>query len=784
MREAISWRVLMWFGLLALFLSLETWIFGPYSYVPLHDTGNGQVPAFHMLVRSVREYGLSYWYPFHLAGNDESATYSLFQLVTPFFMFLPIWLAFSAVLIIQHFLGGLSMYVFCRARLDMNKVASAIAGIAYTSPIIIMFGAQSHQEWWMNNYLEYRLAYAFAVPALPLFCLAIDYASERARILQSGLIGLGIGAALVLSMFFIAFWPYTLAVLGIYSITMGRGRYRARLVVLLAVTAASGLLQIDHLIAASNLYPQSHRALMDLVHMSFGPVGAAGKVDQSWFDLVMLFVRAATDVPDILDQMWRLFFIEFPIQITVIVVVFLAALVVTRQRERYADGLLPIIFTCLVFVALIILAGPIHAIMSQKLGKLFARLHFGYYTWGIGAKFLLVMAFGYALHIISEWRGSRWLTAWRIPVIAVVGIIPIIYATSSYKITSILHWAQNGSSFANYESPQMQELKQLAAGSGPYRVASITGHSPPMSLHPNFVNPLGFESVDGYENLYALRYGRFFLAVINPQKENYLDQFVRGHIGRSLDDRPAVSNMLYIVNTSNELRRMVDLDLLALANVRYILSPVALDDPRLKLVLKPGAAEMSGLPPVARWLHDAMLPALRKFFSFNISATYQINLIDQTLPINFGGRQIFVYENTLALPRAFVAPEMEVHSPENVWRALPGRSTNELMLKAIVEAPVALPPPQGTTIEASAPRFVHYQPGSYAIEGVAAMPALLVITNSYSEYWMPEVNGKAAKAMPAYGAFTAVPVPAGRFTVTMRYEPPTALSRLGFGAQR
>lgn len=780
-RETISWQVVIWFVLLALFLSMESWIFGPYSYLPLHDAGDGQVPTFYTLARSVLEHGYSYWYPYHLAGVDERSTYSLWHLITPFFMFLPIWLAYASVLFLQHLLGGLSMYAFCRIRFRMSKLASAIAGVAYTSPIIIMFGAEAHQTWWMNNYFEYRLAWGFAIPALPFFCLALDYANERASLLRAGLIGLAIGVVLVLAMFFIAFWPYTLVVLGIYAVTMGRGRIVSRIVVLFAVAAASALPQIDHLYAASYLYPESHRAIMD---MSAAAVGKHQYTGGSWPDLTKLIIQIAKDMPyHIVFFVWRFFFIVFPIQITATVVIFLTTLGFANYRAQYGREMLAIFLGFIAFAGLILMAGPLKVIF-QKLSGIFSRIDFNY-AWGCGVKFFIIVAYGYALHIVSKWHGTRWVTTCRVGILLTMAVIPIVYANSTYKAASILHWAQNGSSFANYDSPQLRQLKELAGESGPYRVASITGYSVPLSLYPNFVNPLGLESFDAYENLFPQRYGRFFLTAIGPEKEQYLDKFIHGFIGKQLDDQYVVSSLVYIIYVSGGAARMVNLDLLGLANVRYILSPVILNDPRLKLVLKPeeAATNMSALPPVARTLHESILPPLRKVFSRSNNATYLINLVDQMIPINFGGRQVYIYENTLVLPRAFVPAKADVHSPDGVWVALLGRSVKKLTSEAIVEKPIVLPtaPSTRTAGKTVAPSFLHYKPGSYEVEGATPKPALLVITNSYSKYWKAEVNGKPAEAVPAYGAFTAVPIPAGHFNVKMRYESPTLLSRLGAG---
>jgi hypothetical protein len=50
--------------------------------------------------------------------------------------------------------------------------------------------------------------------------------------------------------------------------------------------------------------------------------------------------------------------------------------------------------------------------------------------------------------------------------------------------------------------------------------------------------------------------------------------------------------------------------------------------------------------------------------------------------------------------------------------------------------------------------------------------ALLIVTNSFSPFWVAEIDGKRAPLFPAYHAFWGLALPAGATSVVFRFEPP------------
>jgi hypothetical protein len=364
-RSDLSPKLLLGFFVLALFLSLESWIFGPYSDIPMHDVGNGQVPAFYRLAQNFYEYGYHYWYPYHLTGNDQSATYSLLHLITPFYVFLPIWLAFSSVLVLQHFFGALAMYLFCRKKFNLPKVSACIAAIAYTSPFLVMFGAEAHQQWWMNNYFEYRLAWGFAIPLLPLFLLGLDRATCQEKLKNTIFWAIFLGVVLVLTMFFIAFWPYTLLMFAIYSFTLGIGSFLKKVLVLAVITVVSGLLQIDHLVAASYIYPESHRQIRDL----FASSNVLLKVE-NWEDYFLLIKTIIFNLPKQLhDSYYKYTVLRFPISVAGIFLILLPSIILFRKNWDHRKSILRILASLFIFGLILAFGESIRALLYQRSEK-------------------------------------------------------------------------------------------------------------------------------------------------------------------------------------------------------------------------------------------------------------------------------------------------------------------------------------------------------------------------------------------------------------------------------
>jgi hypothetical protein len=74
--------------------------------------------------------------------------------------------------------------------------------------------------------------------------------------------------------------------------------------------------------------------------------------------------------------------------------------------------------------------------------------------------------------------------------------------------------------------------------------------------------------------------------------------------------------------------------------------------------------------------------------------------------------------------------------------------------------------------------------GSYNTRRVlvtADQASLVFFGDPYSKLWRARIDGAPAVVLPALGAFKAVPVPAGRSTSRLRFEPPLVGGTL-FGA--
>src|SRR5581483_8182898 len=473
------------------------------------------------------------------------------QLETPFFLLFPIWAAAGSILFIQHFLGGLSMYAYCRNRFSMAPTAAVIAGVAYTAPISIMFGSLSPHQWWWNNFFEYRIAWGFAEPALPLFILLIDYASSAKDISRNLVFGTIIGALLGVSMFIVAFWHYTVIVFLMCILFLGRGPWLNRLAVFTAVAIVSAIPQLRAIIGSTYLYAGSHRVLTDL------PPAAA-----SWSTVIHDVVTGVLTLG--FDSFYGLYFRIFPVSFIVIGTAIILS-IYRRLPDIRTMCLICVFYLC--FQTTVSLSDSYKAILGLLSAPvIFYRLN-TWYLWQIGTKFILVLGFGYATHLMLLICPIRFKSSCH-AVIVVVVAAPIAYSTLDYLWTDLALWAQSGSAYANYNSPQMRQLGSIAGNDTPYRVATIANYYP-VPIEPNFVNPLGFEGIDGHENLIPLRFGRYLLTIIEGERATYLDQFVHSHVGTIYDDKPIVSNRAYILYKEGPIKDSVNLDLLAFGNVRY-----------------------------------------------------------------------------------------------------------------------------------------------------------------------------------------------------------------------
>ena len=130
-----------------------------------------------------------------------------------------------------------------------------------------------------------------------------------------------------------------------------------------------------------------------------------------------------------------------------------------------------------------------------------------------------------------------------------------------------------------------------------------------------------------------------------------------------------------------------------------------------------------------------------------------------------------VYRNHGALPRTFLVDGVEVHrDAESLFERMLDTSYDPKRL-AVTEAPPNAPLPTGSGGPTGSATMVEYQPNHVKADVDAPENAVLVLADTHYPGWRATIDGEPAEIFPAYYAFRAVVVPAGRHTVQFHYFP-------------
>ncbi|MBI4678735.1 MAG: hypothetical protein HY748_14240 [Elusimicrobia bacterium] len=313
----------------------------------------------------------------------------------------------------------------------------------------------------------------------------------------------------------------------------------------------------------------------------------------------------------------------------------------------------------------------------------------------------------------------------------------VLFALSvQLKAVNIAEWYFWGGYAANYSSPVYRDL--ASRREDPFRVATFTH-----GLNPSYANAYGLETVDGYLNIYPKAYQRFWSKVIGPltSQDAYYDEFFNRSGNKVYlflrDAEPFVAGGL-------PFSRFYRLPLLSLANAKYLISRIPLLHDDLKPIRVP-----------APW------PGERK------------ERLKLRLRENFSGKtHLYVYENTSALPRAFLVRKARFFPDrEALLQQLAGAAARELRDTVFLEESFSKSVGPGP-FEPGKVSFSAYHPDRIELRLETAGPALLVVSNTFNPYWRCEADGVEKEIVPAFGAFWAVRLASPARNVTFRYDPP------------
>jgi hypothetical protein len=156
---------------------------------------------------------------------------------------------------------------------------------------------------------------------------------------------------------------------------------------------------------------------------------------------------------------------------------------------------------------------------------------------------------------------------------------------------------------------------------------------------------------------------------------------------------------------------------------------------------------------------DARLPADR----------LDVVAIARGRPVAFRNDQVIIYENTAALPHAWLVHDVRQADGMNGAQAFAAGTLDPRVTATVDGAPPAVAAAPRTTPDQAA--VTEYQPDYLAVTVKASANGFLVLSDVYADGWKATVDGKEARIYRANGALRGVAVPAGEHTVQFTYAP-------------
>ena len=707
--KALAWlasKPALIFFAWSFWLSAEYLVFGPASYVRIHDNGDATLP---MLLAHVPPHGLP-WNFLALCGVDGWA--GGVQITSVLFYCLPGWLAYGLFTLAQRFIAGYFMHRLLKDTLNISLLPGVFAGLVYAQ-----FAQASNNASWAG----FTLYDTLGLPGLPLLIWLL-YGLMKSASRWWPVAGLLLGVAFGICS------PYMFApfiFLAVCSwVLLAPPEKPVRLLVLAGLLIAGcALINFPAVWAGSLNAPLSHRAawapnpshsLSWLENFQFG----WGFVADNALPLALAVVGWVMSS----GRNFRLMVLAGLLTLAVLFVISYEALMSVLQGHLgfLAGFQFSRVYLIIPFLAAV--AGAVGLESVPENWKLLAA-RAGHLTWGTK---LSVVLFS-------------------------VAAACLLWQSWSVKVKTLTELAAGANHLALYQNPQLKDLAERKKSESPFRIATLASPSDSV-LHPGFAWAYGLETVDGYANLYPKRYQDYWEAVLGPLLKTDPERYDYFHYW---------GNRVYLFSPTGgfpagstvRFQNYYRLELLSLANVRYLVSPRPLDDDRLTLL--PCAAREQQLQWAGQTKSKKMLGLLRG---------------------QFPGLPLYVYENREMTPRYFLAGHVRTFSDKAGLLTAFNTATHE-ELKSTVYLNQAdttgLPLDQlgqdSGTVKVSSQTYDQVE-----LEVTNTSPAILVAANLYSPFWKASVDDKPAKIFPADQAFQGISLAAGHHQVELSYQPPYA----------
>lgn len=717
--RGLSARTALLFLAWSCWLALEYVGLGPLSYVPLADHGENNLPARLSAALAWQEGEIGFWFPQALMGADRLAMGFQNKSDLLFFFLLPGWLAHGLILWAQRFVAGYFMHRLLTERFGAGALPSMTGGILYA-----LFSQPAINQQWAG----FSLYDGLALPALPCVLWALGRILERGGskgILSAGLVG---ACYALVSHFFYTVFILPLIVLWFPLVER---RTRGLFAVLAAFVLGWVSVEAPFLWASVVQAPFGHRRHWAVPHV------LSGNVTALWLRAIDLPLALLRD--------------NLPILIAAA-----AGLFLVRTGDRRLIVTLALAAACLAYyICDTLLFGGLLYEAGIFPGFNFSRVY-------IVFPFLCIAAGCLGLaQLPSSWQVRLEGIAGGQPALAVRTLLCLVLiGLAAWQSLAIKREAltgiADGKTFSNlYRHPALAELQRLRNGQPPFRVATVAGDIPSGPL-TGCAWAYGLETADGYIPLYSERYHRFWETVISPLESHdaaAVDLF-RRRGSRAYLTLPAWERL---GGQAVRLESRARLNLLSLANVRFIVSAVPLEGTGLHL--RAGAL-------LERQIEWAGRPRRDRFLGMILG--------------EYPGSPLYVYENTDVLPRFFLAPRVRAFDDAGpLLDALASATEGELVTTAFVMRSDF----DGSEIPGGRDSGrVHVRslgPDRIELEVDAGAASVLVTTGNFNPGWRARVNGTPHRVFPVDHTFLGVALPAGRHDVVFSYASPFASREAG-----
>ncbi len=719
-RRLISWAIetrVCHFACITLWLVLEYIILGPYSYMETTDGLGGSIPVIIALKNEFLNHGFTYWVNHSSGGADRlsgglSYGNSFFLLL----LFLPAWLAAQIQVLVNTFISGYFTYRIARDHLKLSDQTSLFAGVAYalfryeSLGIISGFSIIPLLIWLLDTLVGQRQPKRkFAWLWVALIGLLYSYTSPMAQIVPYALPFFMLWFIIVRPQKSLYFWAY--------------------FVLFVVVVLAPQLPDIAAIMTGMTLSSRQGGAWDDIVLHSHTAY---------WIRQAITTLRfLAWDQP-------------FPL----VILTGLAILASFFRNERFNRVL-----------ALLLLVSSAYFIL---------RLSFHYFDFGnmipssvksmTFSRFLRFNIFCYAftaafgLELIPE-RLNRWNLVdtrthrtWSFKTMLVVLAFGFLfYESLMVKKDHAVEWIKFGNYASIYKNDKYRKLAQMMHDQDElWRVASVRRFQ--NDMYTNAPLAYDLETSDNYIPVYPKIYQDYWAKLIEPLRRHetlrhLYELFVRRGMEPNLHGPKGLGEIVF----SDYFR----LNLLSLANTKFILSRIRLVDEDLVPIMTPR----------------------REFYTKD---TDRISRNILRLEENFKGKDFFVYENKSYLPRFFIADELHTFdTPATLLDAMSKADAATLKKTAFVQKR-HLKGIKSHELNVTSYNIdiKEYSPDRIKLEIQLTGQGILVVSNVFTPYWRVKINGREGEVFPVDYAFWGVFLDSDVRDVVFYYDFPYNLSQI------